>query len=71
MAHMSTEFEMSLVMGLQVRKTKLETFISQEKYAKSLVSKFELGSIKHRRTLIGAHEKIARDETRNGVDQTL
>ena len=75
--HKSTEFEIGLVgeltyfLGLQVRHTNLGIFISKENYAKNLVNNFGLGSAKHRRTPIGTHEKIARDEAGNGVDQTL
>ena len=75
--HMSIEFEMSLVgemtyfLGLQVRKTDSKIFISQDKYSKNLVSKFRLDTTKQRRTLVGTHEKITRDETSNEVDQTL
>ena len=38
---------------------------------KNLVRKFRLNSTKHRRTSIGTHEKITKDEAGNGVDQTL
>ena len=77
MEHMSTEFEMSLVgeltyfLGLQARQTDFGTFVSQAKYMKNLVGKFELSSAKHIRTPIGTHEKISRDELGNGVYQTL
>ena len=37
---------------------------------KNLVRKFGLNSAKHRRTTIGTHEKITKDEASNGVDQT-
>ena len=75
--NMSTEFEMRLVkeltyfLSLQVRQTDSGIFISQVKYAKNLLNKFRLGLTKYIRTLIGTHEKIARDEVENGVDQTL
>ena len=72
--HISIKFEMSLVgeltyfLCLQVRQTNSGTFISQAKYGRNLVSKFRLGSAKHKRILIGTHKKIARDEAWNGVD---
>ena len=36
-----------------------------------MVSKFGLDTTKHRRTPIGTHDKITRDELGNGVDETL
>ena len=77
MEPMSIEFEMSLVgemtyfLGLQVRQTDSKIFISQDKYSKNLVSKFGLDTTKHRKTPVGTHEKITRDETSNEVDQTM
>ena len=75
--HMSIEFEMSLVgeltyfLGLQVPKTNSAAFISQANYANNLVNKFRLGTTKHRRTLIGIHDKITKNEAGNSVDPTL
>ena len=74
MKHMSKEFELSLVgeltyfLRIQVQQTNSGIFISQEKYAKNLISKFGLGSTKHRWTPIGTHGKIAKDEVGNSVD---
>ena len=74
--HMS-EFEMSLdreltySLGLQARRTNSRIFISQAKYAKNLVSKFELGTTKHRRTPIGIHAKITKYEAGSNINSTL
>ena len=64
MEHMSTEFEMSLVseltyfLGLRVRKSSSDTFVSQVKYAKNLGNKFKIDTTKHRRNLIWTHERL-------------
>ena len=54
-----------------VRMMNSRTFVSRAKYVKNLVRRFGLNSAKHRRTPIGTHEKITKDEAGNGVDQTL
>jgi hypothetical protein len=51
--HMRSEFEMSLVgeltyfLGLQVKQSEDTVFISQSKYAKSIVKKFGLENATH------------------------
>ena len=75
--HMSTGFEISLVseltyfLGPQVRQTSSDTFVSLVKYAKNLGMKFKIDTTKHRRTHIGTHAKITRDEASNGDGHTL
>lgn len=57
-SQMQSRFEMSLVgeltyfMGFQVKQLKDDTFISQSKYAKSIVNKFGLESTFSKRTLL-------------------
>ena len=68
---MSLVGELTYFLGLQVWQTNSGIFISHAKYAKNLVSKFELGITKHRRTLIGTHDKINKDKAMNGVYPTL
>ena len=69
---MKTKFEMSMVgeltyfFGLQDG-----IFISQSKYARNLVKKFGLQRAQHKRTPIGTHTKLTKDEGRISVDQSL
>ena len=58
-------------MDLHVRQANSGVFISQEKYAKNLVCKFGLCTTKHRRTPIGTHDKISKDEVGISIDPTL
>ena len=77
MEHMSSEFEMSTVgeltyfLGLQVKQIGNGTFISQTKYAKNLVKKFDIESTTHHHTPVRTHTKISLDESGKNVDQTL
>ena len=74
---MKTEFEMSMVgeltyfLGLQVKQSKDGIFISQSKYAKNLVKKFGLQGAQHKRTPIGTHTRLTKDENGVSVDQSL
>ena len=45
--------------------------LGTHQYSRNLVNKFDLGITKHRRTPIGTHDKTAKDEVGNNVDQTL
>ncbi|CAM8917664.1 unnamed protein product [Rhodiola kirilowii] len=74
---MQTEFKMSMVgemnyfLGLQVIQKDEGIFISQSKYAKNLIKKFNLEKASHKRTPAATHIKITKDEAGAKVDQTL
>ncbi|CAM8975528.1 unnamed protein product [Rhodiola kirilowii] len=46
-------------------------FISQSKYAKNLIKKFDLEKASHKRTPTASHLKITKDDVGTKVDQTL
>jgi hypothetical protein len=58
-------------LGLQVKQTSKEIFISQSKYAKDLVKRFDLDGKSHARTPISTSVKISANLTAKGVDPTL
>ncbi|MCH83938.1 gag-pol polyprotein [Trifolium medium] len=70
---MKSEFEISLVgeltyfLGLQVKQMEDIIFISQSKYAKSIVMKFGLDKASHKKT----PAKLSKDESGVDVDQSL
>ena len=74
---MKKEFEMSMVgeltflLGLQVKQRKDGIFISQEKYARNLVKKFELDSKKHASTPMSSFTKLSLDPSEVEVSPTL
>ncbi|XP_019157184.1 PREDICTED: uncharacterized protein LOC109153775 [Ipomoea nil] len=74
---MNKEFEMSIVgqmtyfLGLQVKQSSEGYFISQKKYAKNLVKKFELESSKTPRTLISTSTKLSKDDAGPPIDSTV
>ncbi|CAM8899909.1 unnamed protein product [Rhodiola kirilowii] len=74
---MQKEFKMSMVgemnyfLGLQVIQKKDSIFISQSKYAKNLIKKFDLEKASHKRTPVATHLKITKDDAGTKVDQTL
>ncbi|CAM8917439.1 unnamed protein product [Rhodiola kirilowii] len=76
-AHMQKEFKMSMVgemnyfLGLQVIQKDDGIFISQSKYAKNLIKKFDLEKASHKRTPAATHLKITKDDAGTRVDQTL
>ncbi|XP_019153477.1 PREDICTED: uncharacterized protein LOC109149938 [Ipomoea nil] len=73
---MQQEFEMSMIgeltyfLGLQVQQTNEGIFISQEKYAKGLLTKFGLESAKEARTPISTTTKLSKDEPGKPIDPT-
>ncbi|CAM8948430.1 unnamed protein product [Rhodiola kirilowii] len=77
MEQMQKEFKMSMVgemsyfLGLQVTQKKDGIFISQSKYAKTLIKKFDLAKASHKRTPAATHLKITKDDAGVNVDQTL
>ncbi|CAM8989629.1 unnamed protein product [Rhodiola kirilowii] len=74
---MQKEFKMSMVgemnyfLGLQVTQNDDGIFISQSKYAKNLIKKFDLEKASHKRTPAATHIDITKDEAGTKVDQTL
>ena len=74
---MKKEFEMSMVgeltflLGLQVKQRKDGVFISQEKYARNLVKKFELDSKKHASTPMSSSTKLSLDPSGVEMSPTL
>ena len=74
---MKKEIEMSVVgelnyfLGLQVKQRKDEIFISQEKYAKNLVKKFDLDSKKHASTPMSSLARLSSNPSGVEVNLTL
>ena len=68
---MSMVGEFNFFLGLQVKQTKGEIFISQSKYAKKLVQRFGLGKAKHVKTSMSTTLKLTKDESGVSVDPTL
>ncbi|XP_030964210.1 secreted RxLR effector protein 161-like [Quercus lobata] len=74
---MKREFKMSIVgdlnyfLGLQVKQQEHGIFISQEKYAKNLVKRFDLDSKKHTSTPMSSSAKLSHDAAGVEVDPTL
>ncbi|CAM8916946.1 unnamed protein product [Rhodiola kirilowii] len=74
---MQSKFKMSMVgeicyfLGLQVKQKADGIFISQSKFARNLIKKFDLEKATHKRTPAATHVKITKDEAGTSVDQTL
>ncbi|CAM8902523.1 unnamed protein product [Rhodiola kirilowii] len=68
---MSMIGEMNYILGLQVTQKEDGIFISQSKYAKNLIKKFDLEKASHKRTPAATHLKITKDDAGTKVDQTL
>jgi hypothetical protein len=74
---MKQEFEMSMIgeltyfLGLQVKQSSEGMFISQSKYAKDLVKKFEFDGKSHAHTPMSTNVKISADLTGKSMDFTL
>ncbi|CAM8934412.1 unnamed protein product [Rhodiola kirilowii] len=71
------EFKMSIVgemnysLGFQVKQRANGIFISQTKFAKNLIKKFDLEKGSHKWTPPASHIKITKDDAGTSVDQTL
>ena len=71
---MKTEFEMSLMgdltffLGLQVNQTNEGIFISQTKYVKELLKRFDYQNLKHSSTPIAINAKLEEDPSGKSVD---
>ncbi|CAM8905579.1 unnamed protein product [Rhodiola kirilowii] len=68
---MSMVGEMNYFLGLQVIQKEDGIFISQSKYAKNLIKKFELEKASHKRTPSATYLKITKDDAGIKVSQTL
>ena len=74
---MQAEFEMSLMgeltyfLGLQVTQMEDSTFLSQSKYARSIVKKFGIENASHKGTPTPTHLKLSKDTSGENVDQSL
>ena len=68
---MSVLGELNYFLGLQVKQRKDGIFISQEKYAKNLVKRFGLGSMKHASTPMSSLVKLSLDAAGVEVDSTF
>lgn len=68
---MSHVGEFSYFLGLQVKKMEDIIFISQSKYAKSIMKKFGLEKISYKRTPVATCVKLSRDDNGVDVDQSL
>ncbi|CAM8877561.1 unnamed protein product [Rhodiola kirilowii] len=68
---MSMVGDMCYFLGLQVKQKENGIFISQRKYARNLVKKFDMEKAAHKRIPAASHVKITKDETGTSVDQTL
>ncbi|GAA0151322.1 transmembrane signal receptor [Lithospermum erythrorhizon] len=71
---MKSEFEIRMVgelryfLEFQLKQMKDNIFISQSKYAKSLVKKFGLENSKSKRTLAATHVKVGKDVDGSSID---
>ncbi|CAM8940739.1 unnamed protein product [Rhodiola kirilowii] len=68
---MSMIGEMNYFLGLQVIQKDDGIFLSQSKYAKNLIKKFDLEKASHKRTPAATHLKITKDDAGTKVDQTM
>ncbi|GJS04912.1 hypothetical protein Tco_0321420 [Tanacetum coccineum] len=60
-----------LVLGLQVKQTTAGIFLSQDKYVKDILNKFDFRTIKPASTPIEAHKSLGKDEEGEDVDVHL
>ncbi|XP_050890831.1 uncharacterized mitochondrial protein AtMg00810-like [Lathyrus oleraceus] len=68
---MSLIGELTYFLGFQVKQMDDTIFISQRKYAKSIVKKFGMENASHKRTHAPTHLKLTKDEKGVNVDQNL
>ncbi|GJW64824.1 putative ribonuclease H-like domain-containing protein [Tanacetum coccineum] len=68
---LSSMGELSFFLGLQVKQTTAGIFISQDKYVKDILNKFDFRSIKPATTPIEAHKALGKDEKGEDVDVNL
>jgi hypothetical protein len=74
---MANEFEMSMVgelsyfLGLQIKQLKNGTFVSQVKYIKDMLKKFDMNEAKPISTPMGTNRSLDSDKSGNMVDQKM
>ncbi|GJT32842.1 putative ribonuclease H-like domain-containing protein [Tanacetum coccineum] len=68
---MSSMGELTFFLGLQVKQTTAGIFLSQDKYVKDILNKFNFRTIKPASTLIEAHKSLGKDEEGEDVDVHL
>ncbi|GJW59219.1 putative ribonuclease H-like domain-containing protein [Tanacetum coccineum] len=68
---MSSMGELTFFLGLQVKQTSAGIFLSQDKYVKDILNKFDFRTIKPASTLIEAHKSLGKDEEGEDVDVHL
>ena len=74
---MASEFEMSMIgelsyfLGLQIKQIKNGTFVSQGKYIKDMLKKFEMDESKAISTPMGTSGSLDSDASGNMVDQKM
>ncbi|GJS13667.1 hypothetical protein Tco_0408139 [Tanacetum coccineum] len=61
----------SFFLGLQVKQTSAGIFLSQDKYVKDILNKFDFRTIKPASTPIEAHKSLGKDEEGEDVDVHL
>ncbi|GJR09964.1 ribonuclease H-like domain-containing protein [Tanacetum coccineum] len=68
---MSSMGELTFFLGLQVKQTSAGIFLSQDKYVKDILNKFDFRTIKPASTPIEAHKSLGKDEEGEEVDVHL
>ncbi|GJX04236.1 hypothetical protein Tco_0190152 [Tanacetum coccineum] len=68
---MSSMGELTFFLGLQVKQTTAGIFLSQDKYVKDILNKFDFRTIKPSSTPIEAHKSLGKDEDDEDVDVHL
>ncbi|GJT76050.1 uncharacterized mitochondrial protein-like protein [Tanacetum coccineum] len=68
---MSSMGELTFFLGLQVKQTSTGIFLSQDKYVKDILNKFDFRTIKPASTPIEAHKSLGKDEEGEDVDVHL
>ncbi|GKC27949.1 ribonuclease H-like domain-containing protein [Tanacetum coccineum] len=68
---MSSMGELTFFLGLQVKQTSTGMFLSQDKYVKDILNKFDFRTIKPVTTPIEAHKSLGKDEEGEDVDVHL
>ncbi|GKB99031.1 putative ribonuclease H-like domain-containing protein, partial [Tanacetum coccineum] len=71
LVQMSSMGELTFFLGLQVKQSPAGIFISQDKYVKDILNKFDFRSIKPATTPIEAHKALGKDEEGEDVDVHL
>ncbi|GJR35562.1 putative ribonuclease H-like domain-containing protein [Tanacetum coccineum] len=68
---MSSMGELTFFLGLQVKQSNGGIFLSQDKYVKDILNKFDFRTIKPASTPIEAHKSLGKDEDGEDVDVHL